>query len=80
MIIEDVGAYGSSMSSNYNSRPIIPEIMVYQNQSTIIKKFDALIDTLDQLLSENYLQSNAAVAVADNTRKNIDPIRPAAIS
>ena len=25
------------MSSNYNSRPIIPEIMVYQNQSTIIR-------------------------------------------
>ena len=48
-----------------------------ENQSTIIKKFDALIDKLDQLLSENTLQSNAAVAVADNTRKNIDPIRPA---
>lgn len=28
LVIHDVGAYGSSMSSNYNSRPLIPEILI----------------------------------------------------
>lgn len=28
LIIHDTGAYGSSMSSNYNSRPLIPEILI----------------------------------------------------
>ena len=37
LFFKNTGAYGASMSSNYNSRPIIPEIMVYQNQSTIIR-------------------------------------------
>jgi len=27
-VFHDTGAYGASMSSNYNSRPLIPEILV----------------------------------------------------
>jgi hypothetical protein len=28
LVIENTGAYGSSMSSNYNSRPLIAEVLV----------------------------------------------------
>ena len=36
--ITDVGAYGSSLASNYNSRPIIAEILVSGTKHKLIKK------------------------------------------
>ncbi|MDA9090436.1 diaminopimelate decarboxylase [Pelagibacteraceae bacterium] len=36
--IIDVGAYGSSLSSNYNTKPLIAEILVNKNKFKIIKK------------------------------------------
>ena len=36
--IHSAGAYGSVMSSTYNSRPLIPEIMVKGNNYSIIRK------------------------------------------
>lgn len=32
------GAYGASMSNEYNSRPLIPEVLVDKNQFTIIRR------------------------------------------
>ena len=40
--IENVGAYGMSLSSNYNSRPIIAEIMVHRSKHRIIRKRQSL--------------------------------------
>ncbi len=31
LVLHDTGAYGASMSSNYNSRPLIPEVLVQTN-------------------------------------------------
>jgi diaminopimelate decarboxylase len=28
LVLHDTGAYGASMSSNYNTRPLIPEVLV----------------------------------------------------
>ena len=36
--ITNVGAYGSSLSSNYNTKPLIAEIIVNKNKFEIIKK------------------------------------------
>ncbi len=36
--ILSAGAYGSSMSSNYNSRPLIPEIMVNGTDARVIRR------------------------------------------
>tara|TARA_A100001011_G_scaffold399954_1_gene511317 strand:+ start:1509 stop:2738 length:1230 start_codon:yes stop_codon:yes gene_type:complete len=36
--ITNVGAYGASLSSNYNTRPLIAEILVSKNKFKIIKK------------------------------------------
>jgi len=38
IIFHDVGAYGSSMSSNYNSRLLLPEILIEKNQLKLIRK------------------------------------------
>tara|TARA_B100000029_G_scaffold128913_1_gene122479 strand:- start:2140 stop:3402 length:1263 start_codon:yes stop_codon:yes gene_type:complete len=40
LFINNVGAYGSSMSSSYNSRPIIMELIVNNNNFSIIRKKD----------------------------------------
>ncbi len=40
--ITDVGAYGMSLTSNYNSRPIIGEIMVSGSKHKLIKKRQSL--------------------------------------
>ena len=40
--IMDVGAYGASLSSNYNTRPFIAEIMVSGSKHKIIRKRQSL--------------------------------------
>ena len=40
--ITDVGAYGSSLSSNYNTRPLISEILVDNSNYRLIKKKQSL--------------------------------------
>ncbi|WP_104063628.1 diaminopimelate decarboxylase [Arthrobacter sp. 4R501] len=37
-VFHDTGAYGSSMSSNYNSRPLIPEVLVDGVSTTLIRR------------------------------------------
>lgn len=36
--ILDCGAYGSSMASNYNTRPNIPEVLVYRDTDKLIRR------------------------------------------
>ena len=38
MAIMDVGAYGASLSSNYNTKPLIAELLVNKNKTKIIRK------------------------------------------
>ena len=40
--LANVGAYGMSLSSNYNTRPIIAEIMVSGSKHKIIRKRQSL--------------------------------------
>lgn len=37
-VFHDTGAYGSSMSSNYNSRPLIPEVLVDGGKIKLIRR------------------------------------------
>jgi len=45
--ITDVGAYGISLASNYNTRPIAAEIMVSGSKHKIIKKRQSLEDLIN---------------------------------
>jgi len=44
--ISNTGAYGSSLSSNYNTKPLIAEILVKNNKFKIIKKKQDLLEIL----------------------------------
>ena len=44
--ITHVGAYGKSLSSNYNSRPMIAEIMVFKSKHKLIRKRQTLEDLI----------------------------------
>jgi len=51
LVIHSAGAYGSVMSSNYNSRPKVPEVLVSGKTSYTIKKKE----TIDQLLQNEVI-------------------------
>jgi diaminopimelate decarboxylase len=46
LAVMSTGAYGFSMSSNYNSRPRIPEVLVNGSSYTIIKKREGYEDLI----------------------------------
>ncbi len=47
LVLHDAGAYGASMSSNYNSRPLAAEVLVDGEQSRLIRRRQ----TVDELLA-----------------------------
>lgn len=46
LIFHDTGAYGSSMSSNYNSRPLLPEVLFQNGEPRLIRRRQ----TIDELI------------------------------
>ncbi|PPI86405.1 diaminopimelate decarboxylase [Candidatus Pantoea edessiphila] len=46
LIFHDSGAYGASMSSNYNSRPLIPEVLFENGQYREIRRAQTIKDLL----------------------------------
>ncbi len=46
LVIQDVGAYGAVMSSNYNSRGLPIEILVYKNKFSVINIGEKLSDSI----------------------------------
>ena len=46
--IADVGAYGASLSSNYNTKPLIAEVIVNKTQSKVIRKKQDIKSLLKQ--------------------------------
>jgi diaminopimelate decarboxylase len=38
LVFHDAGAYGSSMSSNYNSRPLAPEVLIENGEARLIRR------------------------------------------
>ena len=47
LVIHDTGAYGASMSSNYNSRPLIAEVLVDEGTDRLIRRRQ----TVEELLA-----------------------------
>lgn len=47
LVLHDTGAYGASMSSNYNSRPLLPEVLFDQGAARLIRRRQ----TIQELLS-----------------------------
>lgn len=47
LLIHDSGAYGASMSSNYNSRPLLPEVLIENGTPRLIRRGQ----TIEELLA-----------------------------
>ena len=47
LVLHDTGAYGASMSSNYNSRPLLPEVLFDNGGARLIRRRQ----TIDELLA-----------------------------
>lgn len=47
LVFHDTGAYGASMSSNYNSRPLLPEVLFENGESSLIRRRQ----TIEELLA-----------------------------
>ena len=45
-MFHDTGAYGASMSSNYNSRPLIAEVMYLDGEPKLIRRRQTLPELL----------------------------------
>ena len=45
--ITNVGAYGSSLSSNYNTRPLVAEILINKNKLRYIRKRQNLLKLIN---------------------------------
>ncbi len=46
LVVEDAGAYGFVMSSNYNTRPRCAEVMVAGNQAWLVRRRETYQDLL----------------------------------
>jgi diaminopimelate decarboxylase len=46
MVFHDAGAYGASMSSNYNSRPLVPEVLVDAGSARLIRRLQRIEELL----------------------------------
>lgn len=47
VVFHEAGAYGAAMSSNYNTRPLLPEVLVDRGEVKLIRRRQ----TVDELLS-----------------------------
>lgn len=58
LAIRTAGAYGFTMSSNYNSRPKVPEILVDKDKMFLIRKRETIADLFshESIVSEEDLQ------------------------
>jgi diaminopimelate decarboxylase len=46
LVFHDTGAYGATMSSTYNSRPLIPEVLVDGSATRLIRRRQTVADML----------------------------------
>ncbi len=46
LVLHDTGAYGASMSSNYNSRPLIAEVLLEGGESRLIRRRQTVAELL----------------------------------
>jgi diaminopimelate decarboxylase len=46
LLFHDTGAYGASMSSNYNSRPLLAEVLLENGQARLIRRRQSIAQLL----------------------------------
>ncbi len=46
LLFHDTGAYGASMSSNYNSRPLLPEVLIERDAHRLIRRRQSIAELI----------------------------------
>ncbi len=46
LVFHDAGAYGASMSSNYNTRPLTPEVLIDGGEVRLIRRRQTVAELL----------------------------------
>jgi len=46
LVLHDTGAYGASMSSNYNTRPLIAEVLMENGEPRLIRRRQTVAELL----------------------------------
>jgi diaminopimelate decarboxylase len=57
LVIHDVGAYGFSMASNYNARPLAAEVLIEDGQARLIRRRQTLENLIQQEVGDDELDS-----------------------
>ena len=55
LAFKSAGAYGSVMASEYNTRPMIPEVLVSGNKFSIIRARPSVQDIIDRDIIPDWL-------------------------
>ena len=50
----DVGAYGAVLASEYNTRPLVPEVMVYKDRYEIVRSRPTYEEIFDREFIPNW--------------------------
>src|SRR5690606_8991303 len=69
LVLHDTGAYGASMSSNYNSRPLLPEVLFDNGVARLIRRRQ----TIQELLALELVCLNQGPVVAES-RNTMVPV------
>ena len=59
MVLAAAGAYGAAMSSNYNGRPLIPEILVTGSQYAVVRRRIAVAEQISWESLPSWLSEKA---------------------
>jgi diaminopimelate decarboxylase len=69
LAVMSAGAYGFVMSSNYNSRPRVPEILVRGREIHVIRERESLADLVRGEAIPAFLKSKAGAPSAKTAKK-----------
>lgn len=69
LIIRTAGAYGASMASGYNARPLVPEVMVSADAFAIVRERVPIEDVLARQHLPPWLDGSAAAAATAADRR-----------
>jgi diaminopimelate decarboxylase len=57
LAIKSAGAYGAAMSSTYNSRPLVPEVLVNGSEFCLIRRRQTVQESIDLEKIPNWLET-----------------------
>ena len=76
LVIHDTGAYGASMSSNYNTRPLIPEVLLEANgQARLIRRKQTVAELIAAARAKPGVLNYASAGVGSATHVNAEKFR-----